>query len=98
IFLLMAYGFDKLNYQRFVWRCCSPNIASRNAAIRIGFRPEGTWRRAAIVRGVPMDIDWLSMMAQGWPERRAAILEWLDRSDFTERGIVQRSLRRARYD
>jgi len=57
IFLLMAYGFDELNYQRFVWRCCSPNVASRNAAIRIGFRPEGTWRQAVIVRGVPMDID-----------------------------------------
>lgn len=97
IFLLMTYGFDKLNYQRFVWRCCSPNVASRNAAIRIGFRPEGTWRRAAIVRGVPMDIDWFSMMSEEWPERRAAILEWLDDSNFNEKNIAKRSLQRTVY-
>lgn len=97
IFLLMSYGFDKLNYQRFVWRCCSPNVASRNAAIRIGFRPEGTWRRAVIVRGVAMDTDWFSMMADEWPERRAAILDWLDNNNFDEEGIAKHSLQRATH-
>jgi RimJ/RimL family protein N-acetyltransferase len=80
--LLMKYAFDALGYRRLVWRCSAANLTSCRAALRYGFVPEGTWRSAAIVKGREMDIAWFSMLASEWPERRAAIGEWLSSDNF----------------
>lgn len=41
-----------------------------------------------------MDTDWFSMMADEWPERRAAIIDWLDNNNFDEEGNAKHSLQR----
>jgi RimJ/RimL family protein N-acetyltransferase len=94
IFLLLAHAADDLGYRRLVWRCCAPNLASREAALRYGFIPEGTWRRAVIVRGQEMDVCWFSMQPDEWRQRRLAIADWLRADNFDERGRAKCSLRR----
>lgn len=41
-----------------------------------------------------MDIDWFSIMAEEWPERRAAILAWLHDDNFNDEGVAKESLKR----
>jgi len=66
VFLLMAYAFDTLGYQRLVWRCNNENLRSLRAAHRYGFKFEGVWRSAALIKGQLVDPD-----ARGC--RRAAV-------------------------
>ena len=63
VFLLMKYVFDGLAYQRLVWRCLAANLASLNSAQRYGFKFEGIWREAAVVKGHRFDLTWYSMLA-----------------------------------
>ena len=51
IALLLRYAFDTLGYRRCEWKCDSHNAPSRQAALRFGFRYEGNFRFAVIVKG-----------------------------------------------
>jgi RimJ/RimL family protein N-acetyltransferase len=86
IFLLMQYAMDQLNYQRLVWRCSTLNQASMKAAARYGFAPEGIWRSTAFSKNRRQDLAWYSIIADEWPERRAAIEAWLADENFDEHG------------
>ena len=86
IFLLMQYAMEQLNYQRLVWRCSVFNQASMKAAARYGFKPEGIWRGAAFSKGRRQDLAWYSIIADEWPERRAAIEAWLADENFDAHG------------
>jgi len=88
IFLLMQYAMDELKYQRLVWRCLSANLA----ALRYGFSPEGVWRGSAFVKGRRWDQSWYSILADEWPERRAAIEAWLADENFDEGGRARSRL------
>ena len=92
IFLLMQYAMDQLNYQRLVWRCSTANQASMKAAARYGFAPEGIWRGAAFAKGWRQDLAWHSIVADEWPERRAAIEAWLADENFDAQGRARRRL------
>ena len=92
IFLLMQYAMDTLGYQRLVWRCCAKNVASKQAARRYGFTPEGVWRRAIVVKGEPMDVAWFSLLKEEWTIRREAIKSWLKAENFSADGATLRSL------
>jgi RimJ/RimL family protein N-acetyltransferase len=94
IFLLMRHVFDDLGYQRLVWRCAAVNEASQAAAQRYGFRPEGIWRSAVIVKGWQRDVAWFSMLALEWPARKAALAAWLDDGNFDEAGRALNRLER----
>ncbi|XYI41184.1 N-acetyltransferase GCN5 [Cupriavidus necator] len=50
-FLLMSHLFDELGYRRYEWKCDSLNERSRNAAERLGFQYEGTFRQALVYKG-----------------------------------------------
>jgi RimJ/RimL family protein N-acetyltransferase len=92
IFLLMRYAMDELKYQRLVWRCLSANQASIKAALRYGFRPEGIWRGSAFIKGRRFDQSWYSIIADEWPERRAAIEAWLTDENFDAHGRARSRL------
>ncbi len=94
IFLLMAYAMGDLGYQRLVWRCLHANQASRNAAARYGFVPEGHWRGSAFFKGRRWDQVWHSIVADEWPARHAAISAWLADDNFGEDGKARAALRR----
>jgi RimJ/RimL family protein N-acetyltransferase len=51
MFLMMRRIFDELGYRRYEWKCNSLNAASRAAALRYGFRFEGIFRQADVVKG-----------------------------------------------
>jgi RimJ/RimL family protein N-acetyltransferase len=92
IFLLMQYAMDELNYQRLVWRCSTANQASMKAAARYGFAPEGVWRSSAFSKGRRQDQAWYSILADEWPERRAAIAAWLADENFDQHGRARSRL------
>ncbi len=82
VFLLMRHALDDLGYQRMVWRCTATNAASMRAAERYGFRGEGIWRHAAIIKGVTRDLAWHSILSEEWPAARSALESWLDDANF----------------
>jgi RimJ/RimL family protein N-acetyltransferase len=92
VFLLMVYALDILGYQRLVWRCNSENTLSLKAAHRYGFKFEGTWRNAAVIKGKRVDLAWHSILTQEWPARRAAIARWLSDDNFDPAGLALTSL------
>ncbi|PTX55607.1 RimJ/RimL family protein N-acetyltransferase [Litoreibacter ponti] len=86
IFKLMCLGMDDLAYERLVWRCQAQNARSMQAAVNLGFEPEGIWRRAAIVDGWQRDVAWFSILRDTWPACRAALEAWLDPGNFDAQG------------
>ena len=95
VFLLMTYALDVLGYKRLVWRCSAENTPSLRAARRYGFKFEGTWRSAALIKGEHVDLAWHSILAHEWPERRAAIARWLSDDNFDEAGLARTTMSQA---
>lgn len=94
VFLLLRHALDDLGYRRLVWRCSALNMASRRAAERFGFSYEGTWRVAEVIKGRQRDTAWHSLLADEWPNRRAAFAAWLDESNFDAQGHARHPLAR----
>jgi RimJ/RimL family protein N-acetyltransferase len=94
MFLLLDHAFG-LGYRRVAWKCNALNAASRRAAERLGFALDGVLRAHMIVRGQRRDSAYYSLLAEEWPERRAALLAWLHPSNFDADGRARASLRRA---
>ncbi|CAI4562439.1 CPA_1a_G0031610.mRNA.1.CDS.1 [Saccharomyces cerevisiae] len=90
-FLLMKYVFDDLQYRRYEWKCDSLNGPSRRAAIRLGFKYEGTFRQAVVYKGRTRDTQWFSIIDKEWTYIRKTFEEWLDRTNF-ENGRQKRGL------
>jgi RimJ/RimL family protein N-acetyltransferase len=96
--LLMRRVFDELGYRRLEWKCNAQNQKSRNAAVRLGFTYEGTFRQAAVVKGRNRDTAWYSMLDGEWPTIKAAHSAWLDPTNFDANGAQYQSLRHAKSD
>lgn len=79
--LMLARAFDELGYRRCEWKCDALNAASRRAALRLGFTYEGTFRKAAVVKGRNRDTAWFALLDGEWPDRRAAFAAWLAACD-----------------
>ena len=47
----MNYVFEKLGYRRYEWKCDHLNQSSGNAAKRLGFTYEGTFRKHVVYKG-----------------------------------------------
>lgn len=92
IFLMLRHLFDDLGYRRCEWKCDSLNLPSRQAAERLGFRYEGTFRQAVVVKGRTRDTDWLSIVDGEWPARRAAFAAWLSPDNIGDDGRQARRL------
>jgi len=92
MYLMMRRVFDELGYRRYEWKCNSLNEPSRNAATRLGFRYEGLFRQAQVVKGRNRDTAWFSIIDSEWPALRAAFERWLDPANFAADGTQRRSL------
>jgi len=90
LYLTARHVFDDLGYRRFEWKCDSLNAASRQAALRFGFRFEGTFRQHMVVKGRNRDTAWYAITDDEWPQLREAYQRWLDPSNFDPDG-AQRS-------
>ena len=84
--LLARHAFEDLGYRRYEWKCDSLNAPSRAAALRLGFRYEGTFRQALVYKGRSRDTAWFAMTDGDWPAVRAAYEAWLDPANFDETG------------
>lgn len=91
LFLLMDRVFA-LGYRRLEWKCDALNIASRRAALRLGFRFEGVFRQAAVVKGRNRDTAWFAVVDGEWPALRAAFVQWLAPANFDADGRQRQRL------
>ncbi len=94
--LLLRLAADDLGYRRLVWKCNALNAPSRRAAERLGFTYEGCLRSHTVVKGRQRDTAMFSIVAEEWPRCRAAMLAWLDASNFAPDGTARRSMRELR--
>jgi RimJ/RimL family protein N-acetyltransferase len=92
MYLMAKYAFDDLGYRRYEWKCNSLNAPSRRAALRLGFKFEGIFRKHMIVKGRNRDTAWYSMTDEEWPSRKMAFEKWLDPSNFDANGGQLHSL------
>ena len=92
IFLLIKNAFE-LGYRRCEWKCDSLNDASIVAAGRLGFRYEGTFRKATHYKGRSRDTAWYAMTYDQWPALDAALEAWLADDNFAPDGRQRASLR-----
>jgi len=93
LFLLMRHALDDLGYRRLEWKCDARNAASRNAALRLGFRFEGIFYNHRITKGRNRDTTWFSIIDSEWPTIRPNIETWLSPENFDANGQQRRSLR-----
>jgi RimJ/RimL family protein N-acetyltransferase len=94
----MRRVFDELGYRRYEWKCDSLNAPSIAAAKRLGFRSEGTFLQAVVMKGRNRDTTWLSILDKEWPAVRSALEAWLDPSNFDANGSQKRRLEDIRDD
>ncbi|MCG1047527.1 GNAT family N-acetyltransferase [Mycetohabitans sp. B6] len=81
-YLLMKYVFDTLGYRRYEWKCDNLNAPSRKAAVRLGFRYEGTFRQAVVYKERSRDTAWFSIIDSEWSALAAAFDAWLSPQNF----------------
>jgi RimJ/RimL family protein N-acetyltransferase len=98
MYLMAKYAFDDLGYRRYEWKCNSLNAPSRRAALRLGFKFEGIFRKHMIIKGRNRDTAWYSMTDEEWPSRKIAFEKWQDPSNFDANGHQLRSLSEFRKD
>ena len=92
MYLMMRRAFDELGYRRYEWKCNSLNEPSWNAAERLGFIYEGTFRQAWVQKARNRDQAWFSIIDREWPAVRSALERWLDPSNFDATGAQRRRL------
>lgn len=66
--------------------------ASRRAALRLGFRYEGTFLQATVVKGRNRDTAWYAVTDREWPRLKEAFAVWLDPQNFCEDGAQRQRL------
>jgi len=93
MYLMMRRVFDDWGYRRYEWKCDSLNAPSRAAAQRLGFRYEGVFRNALVIKGRNRDTAWFSITAEEWPDIRRALEAWLEPANFDGEGRQRKRLR-----
>lgn len=91
-FLFMRYIFDELGYRRWEWKCNNRNEPSKRAALRFGFKPEGVFRQAMVIKGENRDTAWYSIIDKEWPALKLAYEAWLDPANFDASGQQKKRL------
>lgn len=84
--LMMSRAMDDWGYRRLEWKCDALNAPSRRAAERLGFSYDGTFRKAAVVKGRNRDTAWFSIIDDDWPRVSRALTAWLDPANFDADG------------
>lgn len=92
MYLMMTRVFDELDYRRYEWKCDALNEPSKQAAMRLGFTYEGTFRQALTYKYRNRDTAWFSITDKEWPAIKAGFKLWLKPENFNERGEQIQSL------
>lgn len=85
MYLMMKKAFE-LGYRRYEWKCDALNAPSRAAALRLGFRYEGIFRKATVYKERSRDTAWFSIIDSEWPKLEAAFSAWLAPENFDAAG------------
>jgi RimJ/RimL family protein N-acetyltransferase len=93
MYLMARHVFDDLGYRRYEWKCDSLNEPSRRAALRLGFRHEGTFRNAMVYKDRNRDTDWFSITDAEWRSIRPRFEAWLDPANHDDAGLQRTPLR-----
>jgi RimJ/RimL family protein N-acetyltransferase len=96
VFYLLAKKAFECGYRRLEWKCDTHNAASRRAALRYGYTFEGIFRQHMIRKGRNRDSAWYSILDKEWPNRKAALEDWMDPNNFDEAGGQKRTLEKVR--
>jgi len=83
--LMMKNAFA-LGYRRYEWKCDALNAPSREAAQRLGFSYEGTFRQAVVYKNRNRDTAWYSITDREWPALQAVQEQWLAPENFDAQG------------
>ena len=83
--LMMEYAFS-LGYRRYEWKCNALNRPSWQAAVRLGFLYEGTFRQARVDKGHSRDTAWFSVLDREWPLLLPCYQHWLANDNFDNQG------------
>lgn len=92
VYLTAKHAFEDLGYRRFEWKCYANNERSKRAALRLGFRHEGVFRKHMVIRDRNRDTAWFAMTIEDWPMIKAAFEAWLDPANFDAAGQQVRTL------
>jgi RimJ/RimL family protein N-acetyltransferase len=88
-YLLLRHCFEDLHYRRMEWKCNAANERSHRAALRLGYRYEGTFRQHMVVKELNRNTDWFSMLDEEWPAARSAMERWLYGGDPSPRASLR---------
>lgn len=91
LWLMIKHTFD-LGYRRCEWKCDALNLPSRNAALRLGFTWEGTFRQMMARKGRTRDSDWFSIIDGEWPAIDKVLTDWLSPQNIDAQGQQRQSL------
>ncbi|KAI9696187.1 MAG: hypothetical protein M1820_008255 [Bogoriella megaspora] len=91
-YLLLKYCFEELGYRRVEWKCDARNEPSKKAALRLGFKYEGTFRQHMIIKGENRDTAWFAILDGEWDVVKGALQEWLQLGNFDKEGKQRRAL------
>lgn len=83
MYLMMKNAFD-MGYRRYEWKCNALNEKSCNAAKRLGFTYEGTFRQMMVVKGCNRDSAWYSLLDGEWQVIDKAYQQWLCADNFDD--------------
>tara|TARA_R110002072_G_scaffold43877_4_gene123199 strand:- start:11561 stop:12295 length:735 start_codon:yes stop_codon:yes gene_type:complete len=92
LYLMMSDILDQAAYRRLEWRCDAANQASRQAALRLGFRYEGTFYNHNIAKGMNRDTAWYALVCEDWAAVKANFQLWLAPENFDAEGQQRTSL------
>jgi len=66
-YLFLKTLFRDWRYRRVEWKCDNENVASKRAALRLGFKYEGLFRQHMVVKGKNRDTAWYAVIDTDWP-------------------------------
>jgi RimJ/RimL family protein N-acetyltransferase len=92
MYLMARRAFEELGYRRYEWKCDNGNEASKRAALRLGFRYEGVFRKHMVVKGANRDTAWFAITDDEWPRVKYAYEQWLHPANFDDEGRQFRPL------
>ena len=82
MYLMMKNVFENLSYRRYEWKCDSLNKKSNKAALRLGFKFEGTFRQATIYKNRNRDTSWYAIIDKDWKKIKKGYQKYLNISNI----------------
>ena len=84
MYLMMKNAFEALGNRRYEWKCNNLNIASKKAALRLGFKFEGIFRQMFIFKSRSRDSAWFSVIDKEWNKIKKRYLNFLNSKNFNK--------------